>query len=629
MSTEAIRNIIRINKKIKNGHLDESISYKNYSETVKPEIENFKANYKTTPNKYLKKYLETIKHTLPPEYTLGNYQHYGNNNLHEFVWACIYYKYPHVKSLYASSSPQLYVLVHSNGIKFGIDYGAQIENISPIVQEVKNNIEIQDLIIELNKNIPAYRLTQGADYLAEESDKVRFQSKIEIEKNWDNRIHLIKQYTSETLPESIDDEILKTLEDLKPLFLKICQLDVVKNETSKIVEETKDTIPFDINDFERGTINSGLFYSPELITRYIASLATKPFVLLSGLSGSGKTKLAEAFAKWICKSEEQYTLIPVGADWTNREPLLGYVNALDNDEYILPENGALKLLIEANKEENKNKPYFLILDEMNLSHVERYFADFLSVMESKNEFKLHSSEENLNKKDKFKNSPEVPNALTWPKNLYVIGTVNIDETTYMFSPKVLDRANVIEFRVSDTDISDFLNNPKDIELEKLNGKGANMATNFIEIATAIKDGEKIEEDYRLKDNQDIINDFFKELQKSGAEFGYRTAFEISKLIYKLEEFGLSDENDKLDIAIMQKMLPKLHGSRTKLTRTLKPLAKLCLIDLNDKFDKEYFENFENIDFKKDVNIKYKLSFEKIMRMYKNAIENGFASYAEA
>ena len=103
---------------------------------------------------------------------------------------------------------------------------------------------------------------------------------------------------------------------------------------------------------------------------------------------------------------------------------------------------------------------------------------------------------------------------------------------------------------------------KNIELEKLNGKGATMATNFVEIATATKNGVKIEENYQLADNQEVINNFFEELQKSGAEFGYRTAFEISKLIYKLEEFGLTDENDKLDIAIMQKMLPKLHGSRT-------------------------------------------------------------------
>lgn len=365
--------------------------------------------------------------------------------------------------------------------------------------------------------------------------------------------------------------------------------------------------------------NSGLILDPELIKRYISSLATKPFVLLSGLSGSGKSKLAEAFAKWICEDEEQYAIIPVGADWTNREPLLGYPNALKDNEYVKPDNDALDLLIRATK--NDKKPYFLILDEMNLSHVERYFADFLSTMESNNVIPLHKIKEELN---------AIPRTIRLPKNLFIVGTVNIDETTYMFSPKVLDRANTIEFRVDYDEIESFLNNPTDVDLEKLNGSGAVMSRSFVRSATQMDDdGNKIVESYRLDpETQKIITSFFKELQKSGAEFGYRTAFEMSKLIFKLKEFGLTEINQQLDIAIMQKMLPKLHGSRSKLSRTLKPLAKLCLYNVED-FDKKYFENFKNIDFKKDENIKYRLSFEKIMRLFNNAVENGFASYAEA
>lgn len=126
-------------------------------------------------------------------------------------------------------------------------------------------------------------------------------------------------------------------------------------------------------------------------------------------------------------------MVPVGADWTNREPLLGYPNALSEGEYVMPENGALELLIQAGKEENRNKPYFLILDEMNLSHVERYFADFLSVMESQEAIPLHPDTEIWKK-------CRVPAKISLPSNLFIIGTVNIDETTYMFSPKVLDRA---------------------------------------------------------------------------------------------------------------------------------------------------------------------------------------------
>ena len=110
---------------------------------------------------------------------------------------------------------------------------------------------------------------------------------------------------------------------------------------------------FSSSTFQSSLSSSNLSFHPQLITRYIASLATKPFVLLSGLSGSGKTKLAQAFAMWICENESQYKIVPVGADWTNREPLLGYVNALNNEEYILPENGVLNLLIEADKNQKE------------------------------------------------------------------------------------------------------------------------------------------------------------------------------------------------------------------------------------------------------------------------------------
>lgn len=373
--------------------------------------------------------------------------------------------------------------------------------------------------------------------------------------------------------------------------------------------------PFNLEPFRTATKNAGLNYSNTLITRYIASLATKPFVLLSGLSGSGKTKLAQAFAQWIAQEDSQYCIVPVGADWTNREPLLGYVNALNNEEYILPENGALKLLIEANKEDNKNKPYFLILDEMNLSHVERYFADFLSIMESKDQLKLHSDAEDKG---------IVSSHLNWPKNLFIVGTVNIDETTYMFSPKVLDRANVIEFRVNKDDISNFLDAPTEIDFTNLNGKGVGMGNSFIEIASN-KDFETID----TKELNKKLVLFFEELKKTGAEFGYRTATEIHRLYNQLTTLDNTMlEEAKIDIAIMQKLLPKLHGSRRKLCPILETLASFCVEEKTDVL-KAFLNNKETIDYKTNASVLYPLSLEKITRMYKGAVDNGFASYAEA
>ncbi|MDD4159958.1 MAG: DUF3578 domain-containing protein, partial [Synergistaceae bacterium] len=221
---------------------------------------------------------------------------------------------------------------------------------------------------------------------------------------------------------------------------------------------------FETASFIAALYNAGLQYSAKLITRFIASLLTKPFLILTGLSGSGKTKLAQAFAQWICEDESQYKLMPVGADWTNREPLLGYPNSLKPDEYVKPDSGVLDLIIQANN--HPELPHFLILDEMNLSIVERYFADFLSVMESKKEIPLYP-------KGSINNG--VPAGLGIPDNFFIIGTVNIDETTNMFSPKVLDRANTIEFRVTSQEMEAFLNNASEIDMEAQNGKGAASA----------------------------------------------------------------------------------------------------------------------------------------------------------
>ncbi|MCL7754935.1 DUF3578 domain-containing protein [Polaribacter sp. Z022] len=439
--------------------------------------------------------------------------------------------------------------------------------------------------------------------------KEYFKTKLSISNIKYGTSFVYKTYDIESLPS---EEVLN--KELKKLINEYIVLFSDKTDKGLITKEIKQK-DFNLSSFINTYNESGLNYSSELITRYISSLVTKPFVLLSGLSGSGKTKLSQAFAQWIAEDKNQYCIIPVGADWTNREPLLGYVNALDNTEYILPENGALKLLIEANKEENKNKPYFLILDEMNLSHVERYFADFLSVMESKDIIKLHSS---------TNNKGIVPPNINWPKNLFIIGTVNIDETTYMFSPKVLDRANVIEFRVNKEDISNFLEAPKEIDFTNLDTKGASMGEHFVSIA-ANKTFPEI--DTKVLNEKLVL--FFEELKKTGAEFGYRTATEIHRLYNQLTTLDNNmPENTKIDIAIMQKLLPKLHGSRRKLCPVLETLASLC-VSTGVNASKTFLNNRETIVYNNNDNILYPLSLEKITRMYKGAIDNGFASYAEA
>ena len=338
-------------------------------------------------------------------------------------------------------------------------------------------------------------------------------------------------------------------------------ISIYKTTTGNSKRNPKQMEDFKHKNFYDAALEAGYFINEKLSTRFISSLLTKPFVILTGLSGSGKTKLAQAFAMWICEDENQFCIVPVGADWTNREPLLGFPNALEKNNYVKPDNGVLDLIIEANK--NESKPYFLILDEMNLSHVERYFADFLSVMESKNKIALHSGDSDWN---------DIPAQIGFPKNLFIIGTVNIDETTYMFSPKVLDRASVIEFRVTSAEMESYLGSNSQINLDDLKGEGKNMAESFVALA---KDTSLAGED-EAELNKTLMS-FFGELKKTGAEFGYRSASEIIRFAAVANKLDADWKQDEItDAAIMQKLLPKVHGSRRKLEPVLKTLGALCL-----------------------------------------------------
>jgi 5-methylcytosine-specific restriction protein B len=162
-------------------------------------------------------------------------------------------------------------------------------------------------------------------------------------------------------------------------------------------------------------------------------------------------------------------------------------------------------------------------------------------------------------------------------------------------------------------------------LANLEGKGANMAGNFVQIA---KDNSL--EAKETEELNSTLMSFFSELKKTGAEFGYRSASEILRfaaVVNKIESTW--SMSDIIDAAIMQKLLPKVHGSRRKLVPVLETLGALCLH--NKPKEGEKIEYFLNPKTEKDISdlIKYPLSFEKISRMYKNLIDNGFTSYAEA
>ncbi|WP_180125242.1 McrB family protein [Rhodoferax sp. BLA1] len=326
-----------------------------------------------------------------------------------------------------------------------------------------------------------------------------------------------------------------------------------------------------------------------------------------------------------------YEVVPVGADWTGNENILGYANGLDVKSYV--SKPALDLMLQAKA--NPSVPHILILDEMNLSHVERYFADVLSVIESDEKINLHRDAERKS------DGVVVPNEIGLPKNLFIIGTVNVDETTYMFSPKVLDRASVIEFRMDAEELAIFLGNPSKPDLLKIAGKGAAFGPAFV--AQAGGQVPQFADPLKSQYEAEMLL-FFKALSGNGAEFGYRVAHEAARFIHFYKLLGGHADSDlawfakAFDCLVAQKFLPKLHGSRAKLGPLLKKLWFLCVSDTVARGDnalaaaeaaaKSTVKTFEPSPVVPD-GAPYAVSAEKIARMWRLLNDNGFASFAEA
>jgi 5-methylcytosine-specific restriction endonuclease McrBC GTP-binding regulatory subunit McrB len=313
---------------------------------------------------------------------------------------------------------------------------------------------------------------------------------------------------------------------------------------------------------------------PTPASRLINAASSKPFTILAGGTGTGKTRSAKLAAVSIAGTAN-VEVVAVGADWTDNRPLLGFRNLLaeGGKTYVAPH--ALRITLRAL--ENPGKPYFLVLDEMNLSHVERYFADFLSSMESKEPLKLHDSSVALKTEDGI----TVPGKIAYPNNLFVIGTVNIDETTYMFSPKVLDRAHVIEFKVTWDEIANGLEGAVPSELPALRPE---QVEEFMRVSH-LTEKALPEEDHELL--TEVLEDLHAALEGTRFVFAHRTARECLNFIASAKALAKADiveprnTIELIDLAILQKALPKLNGASGTLSKVLEELIKV-----SDKHDLE-------------------------------------------
>lgn len=274
--------------------------------------------------------------------------------------------------------------------------------------------------------------------------------------------------------------------------------------------------------FAEATKTARLFFPPDLLESLHLGLwadERRHFAVLTGLSGTGKTQLALHYARALVGAESEedprISVIPVHPGWYDPTPLLGYANPLREGAYTIPE--FLEFVIRAVGD--RGRPYVCILDEMNLSHPEQYLAPVLSAMEGVL-LEAHTGD------------PEevgIPREVPYPKNLVLIGTVNMDETTMGISDKVLDRAFTLEFW--------------DIQPGKWPGW----------------------EDCGLPDEEaEAVRQFLEELtgalRPARLHFGWRVIAEVVRFLERRQDQGAAiTPRDALDRVVYAKVLPKLRG----------------------------------------------------------------------
>lgn len=346
----------------------------------------------------------------------------------------------------------------------------------------------------------------------------------------------------------------------------------------------------------------------------LTALRTKPFVLLAGISGTGKSRIVRELARACWKSDDpkykahkpcNFEMIQVKPNWHDSSELIGYVSRIgEKPEFIAGD--FLKFIAKAWSE--PDVPHFLCLDEMNLAPVEQYFAEYLSVIESR---KLEDGEivtDPLLKKedqewyhtlvctltsDGSLQDQFIKEGIAIPQNLFVIGTVNMDETTFSFSRKVLDRAMTIEMN----------------EVDLYGGLQENEGNEFGYIGNSIIPRVVEGKDVYASNKElcdkviEFLTDVNKKLDKTPFKIAYRTRNEF--LVYAVCR-GKDNLLNALDEMTSMKILSRIEGDTEKTSIVLDGLETLL---------KEQFKGLEK-----------SVSIDKIEEMKEKLGQTGYTSF---
>ena len=312
-------------------------------------------------------------------------------------------------------------------------------------------------------------------------------------------------------------------------------------------EEGEQVLVDHLLSYCRGTLD----FHPMDIRRLYVSLKTRPFVILAGLTGSGKSSLTRTFAEacGASGSNGRFRRIAVKPEWIDQTDVLGFVNPIS--EYFVP--GWLAETVR-DCERDPDRLHFVLLDEMNLAPVEQYLAEWLSAIEEARSgsddvwLPLYSSALTP------KNGDEWPHSMKFPENLIIVGTVNVDETTRPLSERVIDRANVLLLSV---EVSNRHHEPSGQSLRPWH---VGLAE-FREVCSTEPSNE-------LHEFLVYVADI---LRQASIGVGLRAHIELERFVANAE--GILDPEVALDWGVVQRIIPKIRGFKRNLVDSLRELLE--------------------------------------------------------
>jgi hypothetical protein len=377
---------------------------------------------------------------------------------------------------------------------------------------------------------------------------------------------------------------IEKINDLIPVFSKNEEVTEVLNEALALLQGNKPAIKKQKPSASQNTESKDM--------NILTAIKTKPFILLAGISGTGKSRLVRTLAYKTCAKDElrtnpkkpgNFELIPVRPNWHDSSELMGYVSRINGEKYIT--TSFLQFIAKAWK--NVDVPFLLCLDEMNLAPVEQYFAEYLSIIETRQVQGEKIGTDYLISKASFENHAlysqliadlgldenEFSDGISIPNNLVVIGTVNMDETTHSFSRKVLDRA--MTFEMNNVDLTAGLDNTKN---------DWSYPETFISSKEVIGDftsgAEVVNEFAESKKVVDFLINLNMELEGTPFKIAYRVRDEFLIYCYyaSLNQTNSNWLTNALDEMTSMKILSRIEGDETKTGSVLSNLQRVLTAD---------------------------------------------------